>query len=54
VVERFCEWGEGVRLARFCCAEVILFSSMLKPTGAVYTALDRISLAREKVAGGDE
>jgi 2'-5' RNA ligase len=52
VVDRFLEWGNGVRLARFQCREVILFSSVLKPTGAVYTVLDRVPLAHEAISGG--
>jgi 2'-5' RNA ligase len=52
VVESFIQWGEGLCFDPFRCAEVVLFSSLLKPTGAVYTALERISLAGDAAAGG--
>jgi 2'-5' RNA ligase len=52
--DRFLEWGDGVRLARFQCCEVILFSSALKPTGAVYTVLDRVPLVHGAIGGGGE
>jgi 2'-5' RNA ligase len=52
VVESFIQWGEGLSFERFLCDEVVLFSSLLKPTGAVYTALERISLAGDTAAGG--
>ncbi len=44
-VDRFLEWGDGVRLEPFIAREVVLISSALRPEGAVYTALERISLA---------
>jgi 2'-5' RNA ligase len=43
-VERFCRWGEGLDLEPFVAVEVVLFSSSLRPTGAVYTALERMPL----------
>jgi 2'-5' RNA ligase len=43
-VEAFLEWGRTLDLAPFRCAEVVLFSSRLKPGGAVYTALERVPL----------
>ncbi len=43
-VDRFLEWGENLGLEPFTCREVVLFSSDLQPTGAVYTALERFSL----------
>jgi 2'-5' RNA ligase len=51
-VESFLEWGDGVLLPRFQCSEVILFSSELKPTGAVYTVLDQVPLAHQAIGGG--
>ena len=43
-VDRFLEWGEGLDLEAFDCREVVLFESDLQPGGAVYTALERLSL----------
>lgn len=43
-VDRFLEWGNGLDLEAFTCREVVLFSSNLQPRGAVYTALERLSL----------
>lgn len=43
-VDRFLEWGDNLRLEAFICREVVLFSSDLRPTGAVYTALERLPL----------
>jgi 2'-5' RNA ligase len=43
-VDRFLEWGETLDLEAFTCWEVVLFSSDLQPTGAVYTALERFPL----------
>jgi len=43
-VERFLEWGRTVRIGGFSCPEIVLFRSDLRPGGAVYTALDRVSL----------
>jgi 2'-5' RNA ligase len=43
-IERFLDWGRTVRIDRFSCPEVVLFRSDLRPGGAVYTALERISL----------
>ncbi|MCD4748503.1 MAG: RNA 2',3'-cyclic phosphodiesterase, partial [Thermoanaerobaculales bacterium] len=43
--ERFLNWAEGLRLKSVAFTEVVLFSSDLRPTGAVYTALERFSLA---------
>jgi 2'-5' RNA ligase len=45
-VERFLDWGRGLELKPFTCAEVVLFRSELRPGGAVYTAIERIPLAR--------
>jgi 2'-5' RNA ligase len=44
-VERFLSWGEGLALDEFTASEVVLFSSSLRPSGAVYTALERMPLA---------
>jgi 2'-5' RNA ligase len=44
-VDRFLEWGEGLDLEPFAAPEVVLFSSELRPTGAVYTAVGRFPLA---------
>ena len=44
-VDRFLEWGATLDLEAFTCREVVLFSSDLQPGGAVYTALERFSLA---------
>jgi 2'-5' RNA ligase len=43
-VDRFLEWGRDLRLEPFVAREVVLFSSVLRPEGAVYTALERIPL----------
>jgi 2'-5' RNA ligase len=51
-VESFLEWGRSLRLDPFTCTEVVLFSSTLKPDGAVYTALDRMGLAGLAEAAG--
>ncbi len=45
-VDRFLEWGEDLDLEPFECREVVLFKSDLQPGGAVYTALERLPLAR--------
>jgi len=44
-VERYLEWGRGLELEPFGCREVVLFSSELRPGGAVYTPLERFPLA---------
>jgi 2'-5' RNA ligase len=44
-VESFLEWGRRLELETFTATEVVLFSSSLRPTGAVYTALERMPLA---------
>jgi 2'-5' RNA ligase len=44
-VERYLEWGSRLDLEAFTATEVVLFSSDLQPTGAVYTALERMPLA---------
>jgi len=43
-VDRFLEWGIALDLEAFDCREVVLFKSDLQPGGAVYTALERLSL----------
>jgi len=43
-VDRFLEWGNQLDLERFEAREVVLFSSDLRPEGAVYTALGRYRL----------
>ena len=43
-VERFLEWGRSLEIGAFACSEVVLFSSDLRPGGAVYTALERFPL----------
>ena len=43
-INRFLEWGDSLDLEVFTCREVVLFSSDLQPGGAVYTALERLSL----------
>lgn len=43
-VERFLEWGRNLDLEKFVCPEIVLFSSELRPGGAVYTPLERIPL----------
>jgi 2'-5' RNA ligase len=43
-VNRFLEWGDHLELEAFRCHEVVLFESDLQTGGAVYTALDRISI----------
>jgi len=45
-VDRFLEWGEALELEAFDCQEVVLYKSDLQPGGAVYTALERLPLAR--------
>ncbi len=51
-VDAFLRWGEQLRLEPFCCSEAILFSSVLKPSGAVYTPIERFSLADAVGSGG--
>ena len=43
-VDRFLEWGTELELPSFEAREVIIFTSDLRPTGAVYTAVERIAL----------
>jgi 2'-5' RNA ligase len=43
-VAHFLEWGRDLELGEFVAGEVVLFSSRLQPGGAVYTALERMSL----------
>jgi 2'-5' RNA ligase len=42
--ERFSTWGQELALSPFEATEVVLFESELRPTGAVYTALERMPL----------
>jgi len=44
-VRSYLEWGERLTLEPFTCVEVVLFASSLEPTGAVYTALERMPLS---------
>ncbi len=44
-VAGFIKWGRTVVLGEFVARDVVLFSSRLQPGGAVYTALERMSLA---------
>ena len=44
-VDTFVAWGDGLELEPFTASEVVLYSSDLRPTGAVYTALGRFPLA---------
>lgn len=44
-VESYLEWGRSLELDPFSCREVVLFSSELRPGGAVYTPLERFPLA---------
>lgn len=44
-VSRFTDWGEGIRLEPFRADRVVLFSSTMKPGGAVYTPLQILPLA---------
>lgn len=43
-VDRFLDWGRALQVRSFVASEVVLFSSDLQPTGAVYTALERMPL----------
>ena len=43
-VDRYLEWGDNLDLEAFTCRELVLFSSDLRPGGAVYTALERFPL----------
>lgn len=43
-IERFLEWGRSLDLGEFVCPEIVLFSSELRPGGAVYTPLERFPL----------
>jgi 2'-5' RNA ligase len=43
-VSRFLEWSRELRLPAFRCDDVVLFSSRLRPGGAVYTPLERMPL----------
>jgi 2'-5' RNA ligase len=44
-VELFLRWGESLDLEPFVAREVVLYSSLLTPAGAVYTALERMPLS---------
>lgn len=44
-VDRFLDWGQGMRVDPFECNEVVLFTSELRPGGAVYTALQRMAFS---------
>ncbi len=44
-VERFLGWGSELQIEPFAAHEVVLFSSDLRPGGAVYEALARLELA---------
>ena len=46
-VEGFLAWGGKFRAAPFTCRELVLFSSELRPGGAVYAALARLPLGEE-------
>jgi len=41
-VSRFLGWADGLNLGAFECARLVLFRSELKPSGAVYTALEEV------------
>jgi len=43
-VRAFLDWGQALRLRTFQVREVVVFTSELRPGGAVYTAFERISL----------
>ena len=43
-VADYLAWGRDLELGEFVAGEVVLFSSRLQPGGAVYTALERMSL----------
>ncbi len=43
-IECFLTWGDGLVLGPFVTREVVLYSSDLRPDGAVYTALERFTL----------
>lgn len=43
-VETYLDWAENLESAEFTRLEVVLFESRLQPGGAVYTALERMSL----------
>lgn len=43
-VETFLEWGRGLVFEPFICREVVLFSSELRPGGALYTPMERFPL----------
>lgn len=44
-VQTYLEWGQSLELPTFQAQEVVVFTSDLKPDGAVYTAVERIQLA---------
>jgi 2'-5' RNA ligase len=44
-VDLFTDWGRDLDLAAFTATEVVLFSSDLRPGGAVYTSIGRFPLA---------
>lgn len=43
-VESYLEWGRGLVFEPFTCREVVLFSSELRPGGALYTPMERFPL----------
>lgn len=44
VVSEYIRWGEGLDLRPFEANEVVVFTSDLRPSGPVYTSLERIRL----------
>ncbi len=49
---RFLEWGEHLELDPFRCSELVLFSSVLRPSGAVYSRLAAVPLGGSQTTGG--
>jgi 2'-5' RNA ligase len=43
-VDAFVAWGDGLEVEPFTASEVVLYSSDMRPTGAVYTSLGRFPL----------
>ena len=49
---RFLQWGESLAFEPFQCPALILFSSVLRPSGAVYSRLAALSLGGIETSDG--
>ncbi len=51
-VDRFLQWGERLAFEPFRCSELVLYSSVLQPSGAVYTRLAAMPLDGDAMPDG--